>query len=1405
MDLEDSLLSEDLMSYVTGEATPESSASSTPGEKSAADIKNISLARMKIRQSIDQTHKNSVNHLIDPRAIYLSLVNRYAASNKARLRQLIRMMYDVSTQTHRTVQEKVDDLKRLRAQINSQDKDIVIHEQLLICFLQMSMDDAFDTTIEILNASTDTLTMEKVQSALESKELELADVTIKGETAQFAGRRARNRNDKGNNGSKTLDSGDDSKKEYLKEAGGCWCCGGMHLKHDCAIWRQTKAGKAWLASEKGKARVSLEGKEKANATRKLDDSGSESEKSAYLPPNAKVTAPPQWYLDSCASVHITPRRDQFISALSPVKTRVEIADGSEVRSRGKGDVRIFYISQKGRARSTIVRGVHYIPDAASSLLSVGQLEDRGAHVVVDSPGKTVTVTRNQQEVLFGHRHKRVWRLSQTREHQAHIIQEKDEDNEIAQKLTPETSQRLLHARLGHPGKHMEGKLDALMDDLGNQPFCPPFCPSCTEAKMTRKASREPMSPVAEKLERVHMDLWGPVEPSLQGMKYMLTITDQATGRVWVYFSRDKMRIVEKIKAWIVVAEAECRQYGKSEKVMAIRFDRGKEFLNEAMKVFCSGRGIRIEPTVGYHPEGNGISERSMRTISERGAAMRHEMDLPAAYWEFSNAVAAYLRNRGVVKGMAKSPWELWRGEKPKARHLRVFGCPAWVLIPKEKRTKLDKKAWQGVFVGYKDETDKVYLVWNPADKKVHEVRFVEFDESKYMDNTVRQESPSQYDDEKEDTREQEELTDDETDAGDSAKDNITEQEAIDVEEVGGEGTDGNPTDQNTADSEEELRGDTITVNTGEADISSPGAEERLSPSSDTNSSQPKTRSQIRREAVALKREAKQQAELERRLREEQQMAGRLKKRGENGRKERAMIARTLLQPNADIYDFDPKKLTFRQAMEGSEKDKWVGAIDEEVQNLIRRQTFSEEITEDTMQGKELVDAKLVFDHKKDKDGKILRYKARLVARGFTQKHGVNYEETFAPTIRLDAMRIILALAAKQGWKVYQMDAVAAFLAADLKEEIFMKVPTELQQHFGKYVQILKSLYGLKQAARMWGGEVAIEKVKEKLKGRFEMKDLGEAENILGIRIQRYKGKLIIDQSQFAKETVAQFLYDDSMKHATPMEPEAIRKLVEEPGRPLNHDEWLQYVELLGKLIWLCNTRFDIIFAVNRMASFTVEACWNHWKALLRILGYVSRTIHYGITYGGNNEHAERVEGGKIDYYSVDHNIEGHVGSADLQNGDAFSDTDYATDPRDRKSILGFVFLVYGGAVMTYSKKMKSVARSTTEAEYVGMGEATKAALWGRRLLAELEGKGEQAVPLLLGDNKGAVQLTRGVSNTSKIKHIDIAFHHVVDEVKEGRIQVYWVPGENMLADGMTKPLPREAFERNRKRIGIGPC
>lgn len=429
-----------------------------------------------------------------------------------------------------------------------------------------------------------------------------------------------------------------------------------------------------------------------------------------------------------------------------------------------------------------------------------------------------------------------------------------------------------------------------------------------------------------------------------------------------------------------------------------------------------------------------------------------------------------------------------------------------------------------------------------------------------------------------------------------------------------------------------------------------------------------------------------------------------------------------------------------------------------------------------------------------------------------------------------------------------MDVVAAFLAEKLPKEevVYLRFPLELRAQFGEYRRVLKSLYGLKQAARLWyllltrflesigfeaipwddtifidkktgviigahvddmlltgADEAAIKKVKDQLKGRFDMKDLGEANHLLGIRIQRHQdGAISIDQSVYARDVVDKYLDQNISKCATPMEPDAVVNLCKKTGKELTDHQYERFLELLGKLIWLCVTRSDIAMAVNKIATFTASANWDHWMALQRVLGYVSRTFKFGIWYGGNNYKEEGVV--PIDYYDIDHGIEAHVGAAGPLDNQAFSDSDYATDPRDRKSLLGFVLMVHGGVVLHYSKKMNAVARSTTEAETVGMSEALKQVIWMRRLIAILEGHQNElsTVPMLYGDNKGAVQLTRGISNTSKIKHIDIAHHHIIDEVKKGTIKTYWVPGEHMLADGMTKPLPRDSFERNRAAIGI---
>jgi len=1167
----------------------------------------------------------------------------------------------------------------------------------------------------------------------------------------------------------------------------------------------------------------------------------------------------QWHLDTCASTHITGQRDQFVGDLRPIRRQVQCANGEFMTAKGIGNVQLQSVYEN-ELRSIVIEGVLYAPEASENLISVGKLERRQGIEVTSSNGRQ-TLRRKGQVVITGRTVGNLWQV-QHPDRTLSVMTSSGKHQESTKKDRPTQAPKkkmdppeLWHARLGHPGKHMAARLNTMVEDLGTQSFCPPFCNACTKGKMTRNPSTEHMKRVTQKLECVHMDLMGPVKGSLQGKRYMLTITDQFTGYVWTFFLSNKKKAVETIKSWSLKVERECREHSKGEKIQRIRFDRGREFLNNAMKDWAEARGTKLEPTVGYHPEANGVSERCNRTIMERAAAMRHAVGLPEVYWELSCRAATYLRNRGVVNDKEVPPWEAWYGKKPRISHLRVWGCPAFVHVPKEKRGKLASRAWEGVFVGYKEDTTKIWEIWDPESRRLVDTRFVLFNETKtgvtnsdLYEYKMRDEDTAslEYSDsdsnDGDDGQGKEDVLDpigkctnppqpsfgeagaaDDNDAGPIGEASDRD-ETGDVQEVGSSNRDESQGLQQANDNDP---GDTITVQLPESPRRR--AEDVLE------------RGQQKLE-VAERRAAKQLAEKARKeaIRKEA-AARRLENRGESRRSGRALKVCAVLQEDPR----DPKSLSYEEAMSGPDADEWKNGVDAEVKSIQKRGTFSGEI-EKPPSG-ETVTAKLVFDTKVE-NGKVTKYKARLVARGFSQKHRINYEETFAPTMRLDALRILLAIAAKKRWKIHQMDVVSAFLAGRLKEKIFMKVPEPLVHIFGKYVRIRKSLYGLKQAARVWylllsgffesigfralptdpsiminkangvvigihvddmvltgGNEDAIADVKRKLQAKFEIKDLGEARKIVGIRVTRdlMKGTASIDQTEYATEIVKDFLFEDGKPYSTPMDPQTIRSLHESPGRELTDEEETAYIRLLGKLQYLCNTRPDIVLAVSRLGSFTQSACHNHWKALIRVVGYIKGTLNFGITYGQNGIANKDVQ--PLEYYDVEHNVEAHAGTSPLSDTMAFSDSDHAADPRDRKSIKGFVFMVYGGAVSFSSCKLKSVARSTAEAEYIALSDATKQAMWTRRIVAMIEGQEEneaEPVPILFGDNKGSIQLTRGLSNTSKIKHIDTAFHHVIDEVKQGSIKIYWIPGKMMLADGFTKALPRDTFERNRKAIGM---
>lgn len=148
-----------------------------------------------------------------------------------------------------------------------------------------------------------------------------------------------------------------------------------------------------------------------------------------------------------------------------------------------------------------------------------------------------------------------------------------------------------------------------------------------------------------------------------------------------------------------------------------------------MEKWCSRRGTKLEPTIRYNPESNGIAERCNRSIVEKANVLRFEAGLGPEYWDEACRTATYLRNRGPVSNHAISPHEAWTEEKPTVSHYRIWVCPAYVYIPKEKRTKLNHRSWRGVFVGYHPDSARMYRIWDPVDKLIGLATSVRFDES----------------------------------------------------------------------------------------------------------------------------------------------------------------------------------------------------------------------------------------------------------------------------------------------------------------------------------------------------------------------------------------------------------------------------------------------------------------------------------------------------------------------------------------------------------------------------------------------------------------------------------------------------------------------------------------------------
>jgi hypothetical protein len=428
-------------------------------------------------------------------------------------------------------------------------------------------------------------------------------------------------------------------------------------------------------------------------------------------------------------------------------------------------------------------------------------------------------------------------------------------------------------------------------------------------------------------------------------------------------------------------------------------------------------------------------------------------------------------------------------------------------------------------------------------------------------------------------------------------------------------------------------------------------------------------------------------------------------------------------------------------------------------------------------GQKIVGSKWVFRIKRGPDSTIQKYKARLIAQGFTQVEGINFNQTFAPVAKFSSLRTIFALTAEHDLEVHQMDIKAAYLNANLNEEIYMEAPPGFDIPDGHVLRLKKGVYGTKQGGCVWyidfSGTLStlgytptqadhaifirkspdnfpdvistyvddmgliskslerINQDKEALRQHYQMTDLGKMGWILGIRVTRNHEKCTISlcQKKFINNTLERY----GMQNAQPISSPALanKHLLRLLSPSINAKA---YQRALGSLMYpMLATWPDLAYAVTALGRHATTPSPNHQHTLERIFHYLQATADYQLVLGRSATSVPTLLG--------------------------YADSDWASDVNNRKLTSGYVFTLGGGAISWSSKKQPTVALSSTEAEYIAGAHTAKEATWLRLLLSEL-GKDTSLPTILHINNQSTIAIAWNPEFHERTKHINIHYHYI---------------------------------------------
>lgn len=1203
-----------------------------------------------------------------------------------------------------------------------------------------------------------------------------------------------------------------------------------------------------------------------------------------------IDASNDWIMDSGCTTHICNNKALF-TEMVPCKTTIATA-GNPLKVTQKGTTKATF-SIYDTQHNTITEqpwtftDTLYIPDCPLNLLSQSKL-DKTFYITTENGYEmrqrgthTLALTAHQVGGLY--------------------VADRDTEQETvlyAAKASLEIwHQRLGHIGIDRL-KEMRALKDVTGVDFPDSDLPHFDCEICILGKAHRSHIRNKERERATyKGERFHADTCGPMQvPTIGGMTYLVMLVDCYSRKKFVILTKNKKDIKQDLKTFIIGTN---NQLPPTQKIRYLHSDGGGEFISNELGKFLTKQGIQQTTSAANTPEHNGVAEKAIQTIVGSARCMLIAAGLPPRFWGDACRMSTIISNAAPTKANENhaAPDTLWNDKPTDVSRLRTFGCKV-LTKDYDVKGKFSLRTREGIYMGPATGGDgyRIFMTDTHAFICTRDAYFLEQKgKPKIIDSLIGEEGEEEIS-LSESYNSHSGMKDSEVYGEWTGRENLPElpkRTKATFSEAPRKANTNTTTPQtpehhNTQTSPGEFgdnsgsteRDDSLREEADDPPLtrSNPhvtpptlqrggrlqelreyfNTADSLFPSDTGTGPFKRTTKQNDREKTqttaptrVLNREGRGQRSsvpywMARREQTTKKVQERARKRMDT---HTAMVAfptnpqlQQLLADEVALaahevsappsVNKDP--VTYREAMNRPDAAEWQAAMIEENKSLKRMVTFE---YQKLPPGRRAIKSKWVYKTKRDAQNRKVRCKARMVAKGFTQKKGLDFYETFAPVARMTSARIVLSIAVHEQLELRQVDIDNAYLNGPIDTEVYMEPPEgwEWEPGYSKengwVLRLNKGLYGIKQAGHIWNAHIhsyclelgfvrtsadlcvyikhfskdnpesceegrimaclhvddfllagktkQLEWFRQSLLLKFGIKWMEDI-FFLGIKIDRQpNGSLALSQRHYLEQVLIDFNMQDSRPRKTPISKGSIRELIEHPEKhtPLDTEQHSKYRTIVGKLMYaMVATRPDLAFSLSFLGQFAAAPNSLHMAMAIRVLSYVRHTLDYSLHYHYTPQRELIVQGS--------------------------SDSNYAENPT-RKSTTGFCFFVKNCLTHWSSKLQICVATSTSVAEWFALYETVRELVPLRRTLADL-GYPQLDPTIVWEDNQTVLGLLKDETHHNRTKHVDVKYHWIKEQLfPVGDLaDIQYIPTDDNLADFFTKQQPLPKHEENCKLFGL---